>query len=79
MKQIIGKYMIVVRCTYYNKNNLPKPVYSGSFEYDISEEFIGSESSAVDHFKGKYNKYIVGRMAETQFEVVSVAKILLGV
>ena len=78
-KSLVNRYDVVIRCTYYTKYNQVRPIYHGHFEYDVTEEFIGGESSAVDHFAGKYNKTLSGRYAETVYQVVGVYRVIMEV
>lgn len=79
IKAAIGKYTLVIRCTYYNKCNVPTPVYSGSFDYDLDEEFIGNDNVAVEHFKQKYAKRLEGPNSITVFQVINVYRKVMGV
>ena len=76
--KIVDKYAVIIRCTYYNKHNVPEPVYSGSFEYDIEEEFIGLELDAVERFRAKYGKRLEGRYSITVYDVLAVYKVVKG-
>ena len=72
----IDRYIIIIRCTYYNKYNVRIPVLEGSYTYDIIDEFIGDELQAAEHFNSKYNKICDAKFSMSKFQVTSVYKII---
>ena len=72
----IDTYLIFVRCTHYNSYNVYPPHESGSFRFEITEEFIGSELQAKDHFFSKYSKHCFSEFSITDFQVERVCKII---
>ena len=72
----INKYIIVMSCTYYNKYNVPRPMFSGRFEYEITEEFIGDELQAAEHFNSKYNRDCESKNSLTKFQVKDIYKVI---
>lgn len=70
----VNEYLISVRCTNYTLYNVPSPVKTGSFVFDITEEFSGNELQAWRYYKSKYNKHLVSRFSITDFEVIYIYK-----
>ena len=76
MSQNVDRYLITIRCTHYNKYNTYKPVISGSFVFELQDEFIGEELQAVKHFKSKYTRLCQSKTSTTNFQVEDVYKIV---
>lgn len=70
------EYLISIRCTHYTKYNVPAPIKTGSFVFEITEEFSGEEFQAANFYKSKYNKHCESRFSITDFEVISIHKII---
>lgn len=69
-----SEYLISIRCTHYTLYNVPQPVKTGSFVFEITEEFSGEELQALSFYNSKYNKHCFSRFSITDFEVVSIHK-----
>lgn len=69
-----SEYLISIRCTHYTLYNVPRPVKTGSFIFEITEEFSGDELQVASFYNSKYNKHCVSRFSITDFEVVSIHK-----
>lgn len=72
----IDTYLVFVRCTNYSRYNLSAPQKTGSFRFEITEEFIGTELQAKQHFSSKYSKHCYSEFSITDFQVEGVCKII---
>ena len=72
----VDVYLILVRCTHYNNYNTMSPQKTGSFCFEITEEFIGPELQAKEHFFSKYSKHCFSEFSVTDFQVERVYKLI---